>query len=96
MCFRTRVLVDVCQDGSHVGIWVPYTGSRQGMYSGRSENVFSLIDISMGRCRTTSSHRYYVTLRPSNAGDIRGSRAVCDAAIEKFVTIQIRAETQIY
>jgi hypothetical protein len=60
-----------------------YTGSRQGMYSGRSENVFSLIDIAMGRCRDHILTPLYVTLRPSNAGDIRGSRAVCDAAIEK-------------
>jgi hypothetical protein len=95
MCFRTRVLVDVCQDGSHVGIWVP-TLVADKVCTADAPKMFSVSSTSRWAAVDHILTPLYVTLRPSNAGDIRGSRAVCDAAIEKFVTIQIRAETQIY
>jgi hypothetical protein len=84
MCFRTRVLVDVCQDGSHVGIWVP-TLVADKVCTADAPKMFSVSSTSRWAAVRPHPHtalRYAQALR--NAGDIRGSRAVCDAAIEKF------------
>jgi hypothetical protein len=61
------VLVDVCQDGSHVGIWVP-TLVADKVCTADAPKMFSVSSTSDGPLSDRILTPLYVTLRPSETG----------------------------